>query len=411
MVSPPNVAMVAPVLSMVAKGGSLPGVRQRLKRQMERKTHYFTLDFLRILSAILVLLSHFATYAAKTASIADGKDVAFRFLSVFAGLGAAGVGTLFAISGFALAMSASRDGGMAPALRFARIRATRILPALWLSALVSLGARAFYGEDIHGLLLAFARSAILSPKGPYIDGVVWSLVVQMVFYFLVAASILSKFRLSLYDLAKLIGLSSSAYLLLLSGLHLMPSSMKSDEAISVLSRFPFKVFLLQHGVFFAAGIIFYLSSDDRIEGRSVASMKTLFLLFWAMGVVEVIISIDSPEEYRGLAAIILSIFISIMVLGKWHDRFISERLNNHRKIVRYLGGLSYSIYLNHYVSGMVLVWWLFQLKLSAPVVLVVSGFCVLSLSSAVTWLERRIQNAINARFQHPRPGRATLAIG
>ncbi|MBZ9677701.1 acyltransferase family protein [Mesorhizobium sp. ES1-1] len=377
---------------------------------MDRKPHYFTLDGLRIFSAILVLLSHFATYAGKSASVTTGKDAAFGFLSVFAGLGAAGVATLFVISGFAIAMSASRDGGMSAALRFARIRATRILPALWMSAFVSLAARSFYGEDFRVLVMDFARSALLSPKGPYIDGVVWSLVVQATFYLLAAVSVMSKFRLSIYDLAKLIGLSSSAYLLILSGLHLAPSSAGTEGAIAVLSRFPFKLLLLQHGVFFAAGMVFFVASNqDRGPGPSHAQMTILIVLFSMMGIIEILVNLDSPGEYKYIAVSIFAILLVLMILGKLWDVEISRKISAYENFANYMSRISYTLYLNHYTLGMVVVWLLFRRGLPTYAVFIVSVASVLIVSASVTWLERKVQNAIRSRFAHPMSGAAKLA--
>ncbi|TPN53279.1 acyltransferase family protein [Mesorhizobium sp. B1-1-7] len=377
---------------------------------MDRKPHYFTLDFLRIVSAILVLLSHFATYAATSASVTSGEDAAFGFLSVFAGLGAAGVATLFVISGFAIAMSASRDGGVSAALRFARIRATRILPALWLSAIVSLGARAFYGEDFRVLVLDAIRSAVLSPKGPYIDGVVWSLVVQVTFYLLVAVCVISKFRLSLYDLAKLIGLSSSAYLLVMSGLHLAPSSAGAEGAIAVLSRFPFKLLLLQHGVFFAAGMLFFVASNqDRGPRPSYMPMTILFVAFSIMGIIEILLNLDNSGEYRYIAVSIYVFLLSAMALGNFFDLKMSKTSGMYRGAVKYIGRISYTVYLNHYALGMVIVWFLFRRGLSASAVFVVSVASVLIVSAGVSWLEKKIQNAITGRFARPISGAAKLA--
>ncbi|PDQ18302.1 hypothetical protein CN311_25480 [Mesorhizobium sanjuanii] len=368
---------------------------------MERNVHYLIIDLLRIFAAILVLLNHFATYAWNSASVAEGNDVAFGFLSAFAGLGAVGVEIFFVISGFVIAMSASGEGGASQALRFARIRATRILPALWLSALVSLVARAFYGEDLSLLLMDFCRSVILSPKGPYIDGVVWSLVVEAVFYFSVAAAILSKFRLSLYDLAKIIGLSSSVYILIVSGLHILPPSTRSEEALSVLSRFPFKLLLLQHGVFFAAGMIFFLvknSDDDHSRMGNRVSKAVLLLLFFGMGTAEIFISVERGYEHKFSAVMIWFASMYAMARGVRHGEFVKHRLGEYRGLVKYLGGISYPIYLNHYSVGMVMVWWLFSLDLPTPIVFVLSMLFVLGLSMAVMWLEKRIQNAIKGRF-------------
>lgn len=371
---------------------------------MERNVHYHIIDFLRIFAAILVLLNHFATFAWSSASVTEGSDVAFGFLSAFAGLGAVGVEVFFVISGFVIAMSASGEGGASQALRFARIRATRILPALWLSALVSLSARACYGEDLSQLLADFCRSVILSPKGPYIDGVVWSLVVEAVFYVLVAGSILSRFRLSLYDLAKIIGFSSSAYLLIVSGLHLLPPSSWSEVAISVLSRFPFKLLLLQHGVFFAAGMIFFLvknDGDEHLKMGNHAWKAVLLVLFGSMSTVEIFISIERSYGYKLSAVIIWLICMYAMAAGIKYGESVKRKLYKHNALVKYIGGLSYPIYLNHYSFGMIMVWWLFSLGFPMPIVFVLSILIVLGLSMAVMWFEKRIQNAVRGGFSKP----------
>ncbi|SJM32225.1 acyltransferase family protein [Mesorhizobium delmotii] len=371
---------------------------------MERNVHYHVMDFLRIFAALLVLLNHFATFAWSSASVAEGRDVAFGFLSAFAGLGAVGVEVFFVISGFVIATSASGEGGASHALRFARMRATRILPALWLSALVSLAARVLYGEDFSRLLMDFCRSVTLSPKGPYIDGVVWSLVVEAVFYVLVAASILSRFRLSLYDLAKIIGFSSSVYLLVLSGLHLLPPSTRPEEAISVLSRFPFKLLLLQHGVFFATGMIFFLvknDGDEHLKMGNHARKAVLLLLFGSMSTVEIFISIERGYEYKLSAVIIWLICMYAMAAGIKYREFVRHNLYRNNALVKYIGGISYPIYLNHYSFGMIIVWWLFSLGFPMPIVFVLSILLVLGLSMAVMWLEKRIQNAVRGGFPKP----------
>jgi peptidoglycan/LPS O-acetylase OafA/YrhL len=381
---------------------------------MERNAHYLVIDILRIFAAILVLLNHFATFAWNSASVTEGSDVAFGFLSAFAGLGAVGVEIFFVISGFVIAMSASGEGGVSQALRFARIRATRILPALWLSALVSLAARALYGEDLPLLLMDFGRSVILSPKGPYIDGVVWSLVVEAVFYFLVVVAILSRFRLSLYDLAKMIGFSSSVYLLVVSGLHMLPPSTRLEEAISVLSRFPFKLLLLQHGVFFAAGMIFFLVRDRGQEHGTVGKhgWKTaLLLLFGVMSTAEIFISVERGYAYKASAVIIWLVCMYAMATGIRYGDLVKRKLFERQMLIKYIGGLSYPIYLNHYSVGMVMVWWLFSFGLPMPVVFALSLLFVFGLSAAIMWLEKRIQNAVKGWFpKPPAPNQLKMAV-
>jgi peptidoglycan/LPS O-acetylase OafA/YrhL len=379
-------------------------------KRMKRHDHYLTIDILRIFAAILVLLNHFATFGWETASVVEGDHVAFGFLSAFAGLGAVGVEVFFVISGFVIAMSASGDGGLSHAIRFARIRAIRILPALWLSALVSLVARACYGEDLMPLLMDFSRSVILSPKGPYIDGVVWSLVIEAVFYFLVAMAILSKFRLSLYGLAKLIGFSSAVYILVLAGLHVVPQSTDADEWISFLSRFQFKVLMAQHGVFFAVGMILFSVKSDHDKGDSRKFKLELLSVFSVMGMAEIFMSVDRAFEYRTMAVVIWIVCVFVMIVGIKYVDLIGVYFRRNKSIITYLGGLSYPIYLNHYSVGMVIVWMVCSLGLPDGIAFLVSVSIVLGLSMGVMWLERKIQTAIKSWFPNPARERLKLAV-
>lgn len=377
---------------------------------MERNVHYLTIDLLRIFAAILVLLNHLATFGWKTASVVEGNQVAFGFLSAFAGTGGVGVEIFFVISGFVIAMSASGDGGLSHGLRFARIRAIRILPALWLSALISLVARVFHGEDLTLLLMDFGRSVILSPKGPYIDGVVWSLVVEAVFYFLVLVSILSKFRLSLYSLAKIIGFSSSVYLLIFSGLNMITAFHGSEEWISILSKFYFKLLMLQHGVFFATGMMFFILKNG--NSKNGCHMCELFLItaFSVMGILEIFITVERSYEYKISAVVIWVVCMCVMESGVMYVDRVNRKMEKHRWLINYIGGLSYPLYLNHYSVGMIIVWVLFSFGLPAGVVFVLSMFSVLGLSMAVMWLERKIQYAVKGWFLNSTPNGIKLAM-
>ncbi len=142
-----------------------------------KKTHYYAIDLIRIYAAVLVLLYHFATFELPEA---DGH--VFPFLWCFDGVGDVGVEIFFVISGFVISMSAEGARGLAGALRFIHLRAVRILPALWISSLIAFAALSFAGEDVASLVPRLIRSSVLSPIGPYVDGVVWSLVVEAVFY-------------------------------------------------------------------------------------------------------------------------------------------------------------------------------------------------------------------------------------
>ncbi|TPN50172.1 MULTISPECIES: acyltransferase [unclassified Mesorhizobium] len=367
---------------------------------MKSTHHYLAIDLLRILAATLVLLNHFATFGGASASVVDLDQAAFGFLSAFAGVGAVGVEIFFVISGFVIAMSASGKGGLSHAFRFARLRAVRILPALWISALICLAARAAYGENVSSLPMAFIRSIILSPKGPYIDGVVWSLVVEAVFYATIFICIISRFRLSLYGLAIVIGACSSVYVLALFVLNSMPANSFSPDVIAPLSGFHFKVLLLQHGIFFAAGMMLF-GLNDSLQRLRRTQMASLMYVFLAMGVLEVLFSVDRAYSYRIAAAGIWASCVAAIILNVVSQDAVNSRLLGYSRAIKFCGRLSYPLYLNHYASGMIIVWFVNSFRLPAPVSFGVSLLTVLILSLAVLWLEGKIQGVAKSWFHTP----------
>ncbi|ESZ67910.1 hypothetical protein X727_24050 [Mesorhizobium sp. L103C119B0] len=367
---------------------------------MKSTHHYLAIDLLRILAATLVLLNHFATFGAAAASVVDLDQAAFGFLSAFAGVGAVGVEIFFVISGFVIAMSASGKGGLSHAFQFARLRAVRILPALWISALICLAARAAYGENISSLPIAFLRSIILSPKGPYIDGVVWSLVIEAVFYTTILICIVSRFRLALYGLAIVIGVCSSVYLTALFLINIMPANGFSPEVIGSLSRFHFKLLLLQHGVFFASGMILF-SLNDGLQKLRRKQMASLMYIFLAMGVLEVMSSVDRAYSYRITAAAIWALCVAAAILNVVSQDAVNSRLLRYSRAIKFFGKLSYPLYLNHYASGMIIVWFVNSFGIPTPVTFGISLMTVLILSLAVLWLEGKIQSVARSWFHNP----------
>ncbi|MBZ9677702.1 acyltransferase family protein [Mesorhizobium sp. ES1-1] len=364
---------------------------------MKSAHHYLAIDLLRIFAATLVLLNHFATFAGEAASVVDTNQAKFGFLSAFAGVGAVGVEIFFVISGFVIAVSAAGKGGLSHSIQFARLRALRILPALWISALISLAVRSAYGEDMSSLSMDFFRSVILSPKGPYIDGVVWSLVVEMIFYALIALSIMSRFRVSIHGVAIALGICSSIYITSLFFLVVARPPIFAVDLIAILSRFHFKILLLQHGVFFASGMLLFRLNDDRQSFRRTR-MTSLMGFFLAMGALEILLSIDRSYPYKIAAAGIWALSVIAIILNVVAQNAVNSRLIAYGRAIKFSGRLSYPLYLNHYASGMIIVWFVSSYGVSAPVCFGISLLAVLILSLAVLWLEGKIQHQAKAGF-------------
>lgn len=314
--------------------------------------HYYALDLIRITAASIVLLNHFASYSTNSIPLTMGENRAYGFLSAFYGVGAVGVEIFFVISGFVIASSVPENSGFSAAKSFIRRRAQRILPTLWMSSAVSLLALCSIQQEWPSLLEAFIKSSLLLPMGPYVDGVVWSLVVEVFFYSLVALTILMSRKNRLETLAAAIAIVSIAYNLILISFTLGLLDYHNDVALSILHRFPFKLFLLRYGVFFALGV--YVS----ILKRKRCIRTSLLALTCSIFCVTEIVS--SSELGFGKTALTVFIWLTcvaviiVAILPKSKLSMTSQmRLS---KPIRFLGDLSYPLYLNHYTLGIVLTY-------------------------------------------------------
>jgi len=153
---------------------------------MEAKKHYIPMDFLRFFCALYVVFLHLVGSVVLPSNlIYSGEQEAYAGFYPVVGAwvyyGWIGVPIFFTISGFVISISAAR---CVSAVDFIVDRGLRILPALWICTSISVVALFFMAPDlsVFELFLRFCRSVVLFPAGPYVDGVVWTLVVEVVFY-------------------------------------------------------------------------------------------------------------------------------------------------------------------------------------------------------------------------------------
>ncbi len=360
---------------------------------MRHNSHYYGLDVLRLVAASFVVLDHFGSYGWRSvAATVPADQLAFPFLTGMTNIGSVGVEIFFLLSGFVIAASAK---GSTP-LQFALSRAIRVFPALWLCGLVALVARATTGEPWGELANVFARSALLSPVGPYIDGVVWTLVVEAIFYLLVFVVLLRGGFGQIERVAKGLGMLSAAFITIMA---LAAACASLHPALATLAalcdRFPFKVLLLRHGVFFALGILLWAAFETRFSRTRV----TWMLALTAFCTLELGINRGSAAEtfitialwWAGFAAVAASVAGSAAV---------SRRLGGWTRVAQDVGRLSYPLYLNHYSLGMVLVPALSAAGLGRTSAFGVSlGLVVGSSYLVMRYPERWIQKHLRARLR------------
>jgi peptidoglycan/LPS O-acetylase OafA/YrhL len=161
----------------------LPGPPPGLVCEPMRKeqTYYPAMDWLRLGSALAVLLFHLGWSSAGGGEAAllvgaggiavPGRDLLWRHGSV-------GVPIFFVISGFVIASSAEGGG----ARRFVRRRIERLYPAVLVCAPVSALVWWAAGRPFGTGLALLARSLSLLPGTHWVDPPYWTLGVEVAFY-------------------------------------------------------------------------------------------------------------------------------------------------------------------------------------------------------------------------------------
>ncbi len=133
------------------------------------------LDLLRLLAAFAVIAFHYLYAGHSRGSV----GVAFPEVAGLAKYGFLGVDLFFLISGFVIAASAEARG----AARFAVARALRLYPAHLVCMSLTAIALLLAGRDV-GAAQWLANLTMVAPAvgQPFMDGVYWSIVLEIVFY-------------------------------------------------------------------------------------------------------------------------------------------------------------------------------------------------------------------------------------
>jgi len=284
------------------------------------------IDLLRFLAAVVVVLFH---YAFRGTAADDRTTMAYPLLAPVAKYGYLGVELFFLISGFVILMTASRGS-----LRnFTISRIVRLFPAFWACCTISFVAILVLGGSRYSATLGqyLVNMTLLSGfvGVPSIDGVYWSLFIEMQFYALVAV-LLVLGRIHQAQLFLTLWLAATV------ALEIVP-----------INRLRF-LLITDYAVYFIAGATAFLVWSRGVSVFRLALIGCCLLI----AIHQAFEAIPGFERYYQtrmdrfvVAGIIVSFFVVLMAValrltGTWGQR---------RWLM--LGALTYPLYLIHQYVG------------------------------------------------------------
>jgi peptidoglycan/LPS O-acetylase OafA/YrhL len=299
------------------------------------KSRIETLDALRGLAALAVVLRHYTTIFKVDYGLPENFVFEFKY-------GYLGVELFFLLSGFVIFMTIEQVNNTK---EFFIKRFVRLFPTYWLSLGITTIIILFFGlEKMNFKVIDFIFNLtmvqdllipILHIK--HIDGVYWSLAPELFFYGFVA--ILFYFNLLKY--IKVIG-----FIWLLISIICIPN----DISIFMLGI----IFNLKWSPLFFAGILFYKLWKSLNEKSII--INHLLILF-SLLCYYVLTLTKLEEEYKSniIECIVTTFFFVIFYLTAY------EKLNflGSIKPLLFLGKISYPLYLIHQNIGYIILFYLF----------------------------------------------------
>ena len=353
------------------------------------RKHILGLDLVRFAAAFVVMFFHLAFWSWWDSPSGPGTihrtfpDLpeywSFTSISWF---GWVGVQIFFVISGFVIAMSANGRTWR----EFAIARLLRIFPTAWISAIVIFPVYLLFSDsELSAKLLRLFNTLIISPFPAWLDGVFWTLVIELVFYGLITVILATKGAQKLAAVAWVMTLAS-AFFLSLAALDLVNFSWITT------------LLLLQHGALFSLGIALYFA----LYKENKKPLRNYFLLFlsFAFSLCEIWLTAKSQLEvfaYESSPAIpmvlwsfcLVLIFISVKL-----GNFFSQALSMQKDSIRMLGLMTYPLYLTHSLIGGATLFLLSAIGMNRYYALGSSMvFCLIT-----SWIIAKIEPILRARL-------------
>ncbi|KHK93229.1 hypothetical protein LK12_02595 [Novosphingobium malaysiense] len=359
---------------------------------------------MRLAAAQAVMIYHlvfmsWAEEGARGIRAVVGEPVIFPDAVAWGSLGWVGVQIFFVISGFVILMSAQNKS----ATEFLIGRVTRIVPALWfftvLSALVLLAGGAL---TLSELTPRFLRSMALFPVGPWVDGAVWTLVVEALFY----AAIFAIIRAGMIDRITTVALAATGFNILfwwvvLAGEAGLSGDMGRQLAVAA-SSYKLRVTLISTNCYFVVGATLY----QVFMRRAVGVNLTLFLINFGIGLIA---TYYAARSSLGVAQYGQTPFAAVAVWGGLTllmSLCVLFRVGSSPRAAQFAtvaGLLTYPLYLINQITGGYLLGLFFRSGLSPVLAVILTALVCTGLAAIFALvLERRMQMQLSKVLWHCR---------
>lgn len=336
---------------------------------------FLGLDLIRFWAAGLVVLYHVCFYHWTYGTAAPALEYREQLaaLAPFASTGWIGVQIFFVLSGVVIAASAAGRHWV----DFVRRRALRLYPAAWICGSITAAACLLGGEP--HVLVRYFKSMALSPTGPWIDEVFWTLGVEIVFYAYVAA-ILAWFGSARLERAG-IALGAAGTLYVSAVLVDMAVGGGVGAELSWLGEGNGRLLLLSNGCYFGLGMVIWAV----VSGGATRLRLGAAAVFTVAGLLAVGRLAEGALWLGTVAAIAASL--------RYHGP-IRRRLGRCSGQIRVIGLATFPLYLLHNEIGQVAM--RAMRDLGAWAALGIALALVLALSFLVTlFLEPRVRAALD----------------
>jgi peptidoglycan/LPS O-acetylase OafA/YrhL len=350
---------------------------------MEPRQRLVGIEALRFLSAVAVMVYHLG-YCTWAEGIVK-NNVTYPEIISFSWWGWIGVYVFFVISGLVIAYSAEK----ATAARFFESRFLRLFPGALVCATITLIVGLVSQlEQAPELLARYARSISFYPFGPWIDGVYWTLAIEIAFYgivFLILA--IGSFRY-IEPIMACIGIASTLAWVLLPSLYGREPSLPYRLT---------ELLLIKHGMYFAIGVFIWLLIS---RGTTICRLLVLFSCLWG-GAILILHRTNAPDdvpETHFVPLITWLMSIALLVLLTRYDSVVSSKLTARSlRWIRNAGLATYPLYLLHGVVGATFLGGLALLGVQRYLALIIALISMIALSIFVTFsFEERLRNQLKA---------------